>query len=117
MRPRCCFLYFTFLGINMALFFLLLGRRFAAGFRRAGFGRRGWLSGRRRALVFHLLLPGGLRRSERRDNRSRFSGRKIWSSLHHGSRGFRLSQRGGSRWTTFATIPKRWPPRLRIVPQ
>ena len=43
MRPRCCFLYLTFFGINMALFLLRLGlrrrgRRPSSGLRRRGLG-------------------------------------------------------------------------------
>src|SRR5260370_40870474 len=63
MRPRCCFLYFTFLGINMTLFFL--GRRRYR--RRFGGLRRGGLLGSRRRF-------GGFRRSGLLGSRRRFGG-------------------------------------------
>src|SRR5450755_4414021 len=117
MRPRCCFLYLTFLGINMALFFLIVGRRFGCGAASFWRRRRGWLGCGRHghALVFQLLLPGGLGRRERRDNRSRFSRSKIRRRLRGGGRRFHLSNGRRSRRTAFPPIPERWPARLRII--
>src|SRR5947209_13998265 len=75
MRPRCCFLYFTFFGIIMAfgpqsLLFL------ASAFRRLIPGRFGFRRPRRRARLWSwrfvpdFLFPGRLlRRHQRRQNR------------------------------------------------
>src|ERR1035438_60626 len=78
MRPRCCFLYFTFFGIIMAVRSLsLLTAAFGfLAFR--FFGGRLFdfrlLGGRRRGLLARLLLPGRLlRRHQRRQNGDRKS--------------------------------------------
>src|SRR5271157_2617057 len=74
MRPRCCFLNFTFFGIIMAVYPQLLGalRRLVALGRLTGLGRFALGLGLSRGLGFvpRFLFPGRLlRRHQRRQNR------------------------------------------------
>src|SRR5947209_717453 len=135
MRPRCCFLYFTFFGINMEeppQHYPANESEYPPNFRCSDYLRpceflflgllgsaRGW------RVLPQLLLPTRLGRSQRRDNRRGPSCLRHfpWRRLHHSST--RLTCRRGDRCRTPAfawalTVPPVctwWPSRLRLIPE
>src|SRR5512147_466410 len=126
MRPRCCFLYLTFFGINMAFYLraILLGGPAGRGLVRSGSGLR-LRDGCFRAIrlgFFHFLLPRRLRRRQRWDHGARRGPRRLrqftWRCLY--SRTGRLGRRSSlyrRRRPALASVTRRGTPRFRLSQQ